>query len=710
MADAVVKLVQQKAVVTLGGGELVALRAAQASMPYAVRAEAALAEIEDIASGAPDAPSILNKADKDGINVTPDTFKQGAKISVATLAATTALTPAVTRSIQIESRTALGDGYAGTFQWISGDQSANVTADTENGVWIAPSSDVTGASGAWKRVFDYEVNVRWFNAKGDGVTDDRAAIIVGNAVADLLNRDLFFPEGGYRVTDKVVKSPNVGWRGVDRDNSYIYADARSGGFNLSATAIVEYAASENANGITDLGIRAYQDPNTPDRASLINYPRMLDVRGCPRFYLDRVRLWGGKVGLDATGNAGGAYISRIEVGCTDVGVDMDGPLDFMHGDSFHDWLFVGSDSGTPLGAIMRDGQRIAVRLGKVDGLSISKLATFLGRIVVTGAETSNIPIQITALQLDGDKATLEVSNYDVQIALGYTTKTSAATVKAVAISGTGRVNIGNIQGINGGTTVPMMSVAESGFLAIGGGRLTAASNDGKLIEQTGGTCILRNTHISLVSDTARTVAAITSTGGTLIAQNNSASTTSGSGGGPIISIGTDSANHNISGNNFRGWTISLPANPRLGCYGPNNIAASTFTPAVTFATVGNFVPTYASREGKYWFTGEGIRFELSMAFNTNAYTTASGNFLINGLPVSITAASIVNPPTEVGQWGGMTLTAGKTQLAARQRVAENGIQLVECGSASAAATLTTAAFPASTNGFNFILAGFIPRA
>lgn len=65
MADAVVKLVQSRAVVSISGGELVAMLAAQAAEPFAIRAEAALAEIEDIATGSPDAPSILNKLDKD---------------------------------------------------------------------------------------------------------------------------------------------------------------------------------------------------------------------------------------------------------------------------------------------------------------------------------------------------------------------------------------------------------------------------------------------------------------------------------------------------------------------------------------------------------------------------------------------------------------------------------------------------------------------
>lgn len=64
MADAVVKLVQSRAVVSIGGGELVAMLAAQAAEPFAIRAEAALAEIEDIATGSPTAPSILNKLAK----------------------------------------------------------------------------------------------------------------------------------------------------------------------------------------------------------------------------------------------------------------------------------------------------------------------------------------------------------------------------------------------------------------------------------------------------------------------------------------------------------------------------------------------------------------------------------------------------------------------------------------------------------------------
>ncbi|KQY96403.1 hypothetical protein [Brevundimonas sp. Root1423] len=69
MADRVLRVIDNQVRVSVAGGPLVAALAAQAALPFAERAEAALAEIEDLASGAPDAPSILNKLNLNGSNV-----------------------------------------------------------------------------------------------------------------------------------------------------------------------------------------------------------------------------------------------------------------------------------------------------------------------------------------------------------------------------------------------------------------------------------------------------------------------------------------------------------------------------------------------------------------------------------------------------------------------------------------------------------------
>lgn len=60
-----------------------------------------------------------------------------------------------------------GDGI---YTWQSGDQSANVAIDEvtssegDGGVWVAPTADKTGASGAWKRVFTGNVSGAWYGS------------------------------------------------------------------------------------------------------------------------------------------------------------------------------------------------------------------------------------------------------------------------------------------------------------------------------------------------------------------------------------------------------------------------------------------------------------------------------------------------------------------------------------------------------------------
>lgn len=64
--------------------------------------------------------------------------------------------------VSVQYRSFPGDGYAGTFEWIPGDQSASVSKDTGQGVWVAPSADPTGASGAWKRIYEGPALLDWF--------------------------------------------------------------------------------------------------------------------------------------------------------------------------------------------------------------------------------------------------------------------------------------------------------------------------------------------------------------------------------------------------------------------------------------------------------------------------------------------------------------------------------------------------------------------
>jgi hypothetical protein len=61
-------------------------------------------------------------------------------------------------------------GREGTFKWNSSDFSAKVTADIAEGIYVAPSSDTTGASGAWVRQGGWAIagaDARWFGYAAD---------------------------------------------------------------------------------------------------------------------------------------------------------------------------------------------------------------------------------------------------------------------------------------------------------------------------------------------------------------------------------------------------------------------------------------------------------------------------------------------------------------------------------------------------------------
>jgi hypothetical protein len=69
----------------------------------------------------------------------------------------------------------VSDAYRwGFFRWTTGNQSGHVTADSKQGIWVAPDSADTGASGAWQRLVDGSIRVDWFIEPGDA--DDTAGI------------------------------------------------------------------------------------------------------------------------------------------------------------------------------------------------------------------------------------------------------------------------------------------------------------------------------------------------------------------------------------------------------------------------------------------------------------------------------------------------------------------------------------------------------
>lgn len=122
---------------------------------------ASLATATDIAAFASTAPG-------DGVDRVA-----GAGKTIPTRTAMKALTSAADKARPLQLTES---GREGVFVWDASNLSAEVTLDTQEGIYVAPTSDATGASGAWVRQGKDIIELRWFGAVGDGTTDDTAAV------------------------------------------------------------------------------------------------------------------------------------------------------------------------------------------------------------------------------------------------------------------------------------------------------------------------------------------------------------------------------------------------------------------------------------------------------------------------------------------------------------------------------------------------------
>lgn len=148
--------------------------------------------------------------------------------------------------------------------------------------------------------------------------------------------------------------------------------------------------------------------------------------------------------------------------------------------------------------------------------------------------------------------------------------------------------------------------------------------------------------------------------------------------------------------NFGGDTLS------------NYVSKGTFTPAFTFATPGDSSFVYTSQIGIYTRIGSVVFFEIVLS-GTPTFTTASGNIVITGLPITVT-----NTPSAVNATAAINLAAGFTWPAARTSpvftILNNTTTALIQGQGTAVATAsfgtanvtTTVAIVFATNGFYFV--------
>lgn len=151
----------------------------------------------------------------------------GAAKTIATRSAMAALTSDADKARPLHL---IEDGREGIFIFDSSDLSAEVAVDTSQGIYVAPSSDTDGSSGAWVRQFTGIAHVQWWGPAADGATADQAKI--NSALALDLVTELRLGASTYAIAAKIALPSNKVLSGYSRDMTTILALA---GFEDSQT-------------------------------------------------------------------------------------------------------------------------------------------------------------------------------------------------------------------------------------------------------------------------------------------------------------------------------------------------------------------------------------------------------------------------------------------------------------------------------------------
>jgi hypothetical protein len=191
---------------------------------------------------------------------------------------------------------------------------ALVTADTERGVYIAPGTDLTGASGAWVRQIITYWKTEWFGAPGDGIANDHTAFRIITKLAIILGYlhvQLRGPDAIYRVGNQIANAVDVEGTGPYYRANENALDA----FNLKSVIIIGndatlkyndgllYGAFDPATGL------AHDDAvSTPSHNAHPGF--LVCAKGNDSVYIENVHVDGNSVNMVLGGTNGGFFEQR----------------------------------------------------------------------------------------------------------------------------------------------------------------------------------------------------------------------------------------------------------------------------------------------------------------------------------------------------------------------------------------------------------------
>lgn len=457
-------------------------------------------------------------------------------------------------------------------------------------------------------------------------------------------RNIYVPEGRWlRLKSATTKGQQIQGCGVTRSIWAVGgADTTFQDMSALGIDITPGTIDDTAYGHDAIGFDFYQ-PNTNVRANVIQYPWAIYMAGVDRPKFGDVRISNGWNGIQADG-CGGLEAGVLEIGCFNTPFLIDHAYDTTTIKTLKLWPYGSGNAGSTvplLYQVYQDGAAYA-QFGRVDGLSIGLFATFQQRLKFYQSDAAgHLFGTIGELHLDGTYGRLELDSAYIGVGTWYASTGSNTDAKIIQTSG--RLALGPCPmflGPGSAGTVPLIQVSGGIFSAQSGGVFEAIGSAQQLLSQTGGDVVWIGGDIVGITNQVRTKAIFEQTGGRTTLRNARFQDI-GTGSGLAFSIATDD-NHDIQENALLGWGFSLPATIQQGQWDIDRTIPTT--PTVAFTTNGDFAPVYTAQSTGFRVSGNTVTFTCTISFNSNAFTTASGPFLLKPnipfLPKAGTAITI----------------------------------------------------------------------
>jgi hypothetical protein len=459
----------------------------------------------------------------------------------------------------------IGDGGGGAYFY-----NPSIPHTSANGGTIIAS---TVGVGCWYLQHDGTVNVSQFGAKGSSVpgalVDDtaafRAAVATGLTVH--INRPLTY----WRLTNSITLTfAGQVIYGDGMDVSIVQVDTS---FNMSALGVFIFATPSPWGPVLRNFKITFVQPDVAVLASLTSYPVAVYAQNQPRFKLLGMQITQAMTLLDMTGNSGGCVIDGCQFSAYVNHVLIDGAQDSVKISNTHMWPYDMTANQT---IIHTAAACYGIRTNRCDDLSVSNCLIYCGTKIAAGQGGTGPTFgKVSNTSLDNGNGVV-MSAGTLSFA-GCYFSVGSGSPQWVNISGTASARFTACDfsvGVAGTQVLLAISGSAAALAIFTGCTFTTGGSDQTMVTGVGvggGNNALNfvGCYFSRTPGANWTNPTITISAGCRLTMNGCRNLDKGGGSGTHLVVGVDDR-HNITGNTFTGWTISLPGGYVTLVYANNN--------------------------------------------------------------------------------------------------------------------------------------------